>query len=219
MDKILIHGASWGSTLGLAYGEAYPENVSGMVLSGIFIATESETEHFYGKGVRKYFPEVVAKVDAMAPPDASVSRGEQVLKLLRSEDPEVRCETAEAWARYETKIALLECSDERLMTMFYDWDPYAYALIENHYLSRACFLEEGQLFRDVDRIKDIPITIVNGRYDVICPPITAYRLHQLLPQSKLVIVEAAGHSIPAEVTVQAIKDVAAQAADRAATTN
>ena len=133
-----------------------------------------------------------------------------MLKLLRSENPDVRRETAEAWARYETKIALLECSDERLTTMFDDWDPYAYALIENHYLSQGCFLEEGQLFRDAGRLEDIPITLLNGRYDVICPPITAYRLHQLLPHSKLVIVESAGHSVPARVIVQAVKDVAAQ---------
>lgn len=194
LDKILIAGGSWGSTLGLAYGETYPENVSGMVLKGIWMATQAETDHFYGDGVRQYFPEVVAKVEEMIPPDPLRPPAEQLLELLRSEDPEVRRETAQAWDRYETTVAFLQCTPEQLAALE-DWDPHAYALIESHYLAHGCFPEEGQLWRDVDRLKDIPITLVNGRYDVICPPITAYRLHERLPNSKLVIVERAGHAL------------------------
>jgi proline iminopeptidase len=194
LGRIVVTGRSWGSTLGLAYGEAYPQNVSGMVLTGIWMATQAETDHFYGDGVRLYFPEAVAKVEEVIPPDASRPSAKQLLELLRSGDPEVRRKTAQAWDRYETTVAFLRCPQEQLEALE-DWDPYAYALIENHYLAHGCFLEEGQLWRDVDRLKDIPITLVNGRYDVICPPITAYRLHERLPNSKLDIVEQAGHAL------------------------
>jgi proline iminopeptidase len=201
LGKILVAGGSWGSTLGLAYAEAYPQHVAGMALDGIWMATKAETDHFYGQGVRKYFPEVVEKVEEMIPPDPSRPLAEQVLERLRSEDSAVRRETSQAWARYEMTIAFLECPQERLAGLK-NWDAYAYALIENHYLANGCFLEEGQLWRDVDRLKDIPIILVNGRYDVICPPITAYRLHKRLPKSKLIIVERAGHALWEDGTYQ-----------------
>jgi proline iminopeptidase len=91
-------------------------------------------------------------------------------------------------------VAYLRCPQEQLAAIE-DWDAYAYAPIENHCLANGCFLEEGRLWRDVDRLKEIPITLVNGRYDVICPPITAYRLHKRLPNSRLVILEHAAHVV------------------------
>jgi proline iminopeptidase len=91
-----------------------------------------------------------------------------------------------------------------------DWDAYAYALIENHYLAHGCFLEEGQLLRDLDRIKDVPMTLVNGRYDVICPPVTAYRLHERLPNSKLIIVERAGHALWEDGTYRSYLEAVAE---------
>jgi proline iminopeptidase len=114
---------------------------------------------------------------------------------MQSEDPTTRRAAVESWAKYEIKVSRLHFTDEELVDPFGDWNPLAFSLIENHYMANRCFLEEEQLLRDAGRIKGIPVTLVNGRYDVVCPPITAYRLHKRLPGSKLVIVESAGHSV------------------------
>ncbi len=148
LGKVLLFGGSWGSTLALAYAETYPQNVSGMVLRGVFTATR-----------QKY---------------------------------------ALAWAKYEIKMAILQIPDKVVDDIFKEWNPYDFALLENFYMANNCFLKEGQLLNNADKLKDIPMTIVNGRYDVICPPITAFKLHKKLPHSKLIIVERAGHSANAE---------------------
>lgn len=193
-DKILLVGGSWGSTLALAYAEAHPDRVAGMVLRGIYLGTPEEMESFYGHGVAAYFPEVSERLWSQVPEMPGKTRPQRLLALLDGPDPEVRKKIAKAWAAYEFKVAFLERSDADVEAEFATMDPSAFSRIENHYMARDCFLEPDQLLRDAHRIKDIPAVIINGRYDVICPPKTAYKLHQALPKSQLWIVEAAGHS-------------------------
>lgn len=193
-EKILILGGSWGSTLALAYAEAHPERVSGMVLRGIYLGTREEMEHFYGHGVAAYFPEVSERLWSQVPEMPGKTPPQRLLALLESPDPAVRQRIARAWAAYETKVAYLRRSDEEVEAGFKDWDPTAFSRIENHYMANDCFLEPDQLLKNVDRIKEIPVVIVNGRYDVICPPKTAWKLHKALPKSQLWIVDAAGHA-------------------------
>lgn len=193
-EKILIVGGSWGSTLALAYAETHPERVSGLVLRGIYLGTREEMEHFYGHGVATYFPEVSERLWSQVPEMPGKTPPQRLLALLESPDPAVRQRIAKAWAAYETKVAFLRRSDEEVEAGFKDWDPTAFSRIENHYLANDCFLEPDQLLKNVDRIKDIPTIIVNGRYDVICPPKTAWKLHKALPKSQLWIIDAAGHA-------------------------
>jgi proline iminopeptidase len=193
-DKILIVGGSWGSTLALAYAEAHPERVAGLVLRGIYLGTREEMEHFYGQGVATYFPEVSERLWSQVPEMPGKTRPQRLLAQLESPDPEVRKRIAKAWAAYETKVAFLQRSDAEVEAEFATWDPTAFSRIENHYMANDCFLEPGQLLRDARKIQDIPVFIINGRYDVICPPKTAYRLHKELPKSQLWIIEAAGHA-------------------------
>jgi proline iminopeptidase len=193
-EKILIVGGSWGSTLALAYAEAHPERVAGMVLRGIYLGTREEMEAFYGHGVAAYFPEVSERLWSQVPEMPGKTPPQRLLAMLESPDPEVRKKIARAWAAYETKVAFLERSDEEVETEFATWDPTAFSRIENHYMAQDCFLEPNQLLRDVHKIKDVPVILINGRYDVICPPKTAYKLHRALPKSQLWIVEVAGHA-------------------------
>ncbi len=193
LQKIIIFGGSWGSTLGLAYAETYPDNVGGMVLRGIFLATQEELDHFYHGGVRKFFPDVYDQMLAALPDPDTRPLPEYFLSLVQSGNPAERAEYSRVWARYEYKIAGLEIPDELIDLEFQHFDPYPFALLENYYMANDCFLKEGQLLQNTDKISRIPIIIVNGRYDMICPPVTAYRLHRKLPGSKLVIVESAGH--------------------------
>jgi proline iminopeptidase len=194
LGPVILFGGSWGSTLALAYGETYPQNVKGMILRGIFTASKREIDHFYHGGTALFFPEPYQKLTALVENPGEQNLPAQLLEKLQSEDPAVREKYARAWTRYESKVASLETPDFIIDYILARWNPYAFSLLENHYMVNNCFLEEGQLLQNADKLKDIPIILVNGRYDVICPPITAYRLHQKLPKSKLIIVEKAGHS-------------------------
>lgn len=193
LDKITLFGGSWGATLGFAYAETYPENVRGMVLRGIFTATKEEIDHFYHGGVSKFFPETYEKFISSLPDPNKQPLPEYLLTLVQSEDSSDRAKYSRAWAEYEIKLASLEFPDEAMDHIFREFDPHAFALLENYYMANDCFLEEGQLLRDAYKISDIPLVLVNGRYDMICPPITAYRLHRKLPKSKLIIAESSGH--------------------------
>jgi len=195
IEKMILLGGSWGSTLALSYAEKYPERVSGLILRGVYLGTKEEMERFYTHGVAEYFPEVSERLWSQVPELPGKTPPQRILAALESPDEATRKRVAKAWAAYETKVAFLRRSDEEVEKAFADgWDPTAFSRIENHYMAKDCFLEEGQLLRDAGKLKDIPTIIVNGRYDVICPPQTAYRLHKALPKSKLWIIEAAGHS-------------------------
>jgi proline iminopeptidase len=194
LGKIILFGGSWGSTLGLAYGETYPENVSGMVLRGIFTATQEEIDHFYRGGVCPFFPETYEKLKQALGEEPSP---QAVLKLVQSKEPDKRLSYGKAWTVYELKLSALKISDGYIKHFVDSKDKaeavVSLALIENYYMANGCFLKEGQLLQDAYKIKDIPIILVNGRYDMICPPVNAYQLHRRLSNSKLIIVEGSGH--------------------------
>jgi proline iminopeptidase len=194
LGPVILFGGSWGTTLALAYGETYPQNVKGMILRGIFTASKREIDHYYHGGTALFFPEAYEKLTALVEHPGQQDLPAQLLEKLQSEDPAVREKYARAWARYESKVAFLEVPDQAIEFFLKKWNPYAFALLESHYMANNCFLQESQLLQNIDKLQDIPIILINGRYDVICPPITAYRLHHKLPQSKLIIVEKAGHS-------------------------
>ncbi len=196
IDKFIVLGGSWGSTLALAYAEAHPEHVSGLILRGVFLATQAEIDSSYvDEGyAAAFFPEVTAKFWAQMPEIPGQTRPQRVLSLLESPDEQVRTQAARAWAQYEFTLAYLTANDEELQKDLDANDPYALSHIENHYMAHGCFLEEGQLLRDAGKLKDIPTILVNGRYDMLCPPKYAWLLHQALPQSQLWIIDQAGHA-------------------------
>jgi proline iminopeptidase len=194
LGKVQIFGGSWGSTLGVAYAETYPDSVSSLVLRGVCLGSRAEIDHFYHGGAARNFPDAFARLQAVLPEPERLNYPQQLLTLLQGADATVRQRAARAWATYETKLAYLEKSDAEVEADFKDWDPIDFSLIENFYMTHGCFLTEGQLLQNAARLAGIPTVIVEGRYDVICPPITAWKLHRALPKSRLVIVEQAGHS-------------------------
>jgi proline iminopeptidase len=194
LGPVLVFGGSWGSTLALAYGETYPQNVNGMILRGIFTATKREIDHFYHGGTALYFPENYQRLTALVEEPGKPNLPAQLLEKLQSKDPAVRERYARAWDRYESKIAHLEIPDLDIDVRIKKWNPMAFALLENYYMANGCFFKEGQLLDQVDKLKNFPIIMVNGRYDMLCPPLTAYRLQEKLPKSRLFIIERAGHS-------------------------
>ncbi|MEK6643961.1 MAG: prolyl aminopeptidase [Planctomycetota bacterium] len=204
LGRVQLFGGSWGSTLALAYAERYPENVHSLVLRGIFTAMKDEIDHFYHGGTGVYFPEVYEKLKAIIPQPETKNYPKQLLDLIRGKDEAKGKEAARVWAAYETKCAGIGITDAEVENILKGWDPHSFSLIENYYMANNCFLDEGQLLRESGRLSGIPTAIVHGRYDVICPPSTAYRLHKALPQSRLIWVEAAGHSGGAPPVVSAL---------------
>ncbi len=194
LDKIILFGGSWGATLGLAYAEKHPDNVSGLVLRGVFTATTSEIDHFYHGGVRKFFPEMYESFIASFPDSSRRPLPGYLFNLITSTTGDERKKYIDAWARYEIKISVLEISDRAVDSILVEYaNAAAFSLLENHYMANNCFLEEGQLLENAGVLEGTPVVIVNGRYDVITPPVTAYRLHRRLPGSRLVIAERSGH--------------------------
>jgi len=199
LGRIILFGGSWGSTLALAYAETYPDNVSGMVLRGIFLATEDEIDHYYRGGVRYFFPEVYEEFEDALADQGKEASPQALIELIQSDVPEIRKKFSIAWVKYESDIASIEATKNNIESLWKTSEIWRNLIVnmgvlENYYMANDCFLEEGQLLDNADRIRDIPVTIVNGRYDMICPPVAAYRLHGELPGSKLVIAEMAGHS-------------------------
>jgi len=194
LGKVILFGGSWGSTLALAYAETYPQYVSGIILRGVFAASKEEIDHFYHGATATYFPENFELLVNHIDHPEQKNYPAQLLTKIQSSDSVISQETAKAWARYEGKIAFLNMPDQRLEMVLQHWPFYAFSLIENYYMANQCFFEQGQLLNNADRLINIPTIIINGRYDVICPPITAYKLHKKLPKSKLWIIEGAGHS-------------------------
>jgi len=196
VDKIILFGGSWGSTLALAYAEKYPNKVNGIVLRGVFLATKSEIDHFYHGGVRKFFPEIYDDFINSLPQGNNGKIPAQLFELINTDDKDQQKKYARVWARYELQIASLQVEErtrEEWDKIFNSFNPIAFSLLENYYMKNKCFLETNQLLKNANRIGSTRVIIVNGRYDAICPPITAYKLHNKLQNSELVIAEESGH--------------------------
>jgi proline iminopeptidase len=194
IDRWLLFGGSWGSTLALAYAETHPARVLGMVLRGIFLCRPQEIHWFYQQGASRLFPDYWDDFLAPVPPDRRNDLVAAYRELLTGADELRRMAAAKAWSAWEARTATL-LPDPGLVDHF--TEPHAalsLARIENHYFTHQAFLEPDQLVRDAGRLAGIPGVIVHGRYDVICPLENAWQLHQAWPGSALRIVPDAGHA-------------------------
>ncbi|MGK5021077.1 prolyl aminopeptidase [Janthinobacterium sp. LB2P10] len=189
IDQWLVFGGSWGSTLALAYGQAHPEACLGFVLRGIFLCTQAEIDWFI-EGVRWFYPELY---DAFAAPIPIEERGDLLaayVKRILSSDPAVYWPAARAWSRFEGRRVYLMPQPEEAPNDALD---LGVGRLESHYMANLGFFEEDQLIRNMARIAHLPAVIVQGRYDAICPPLSAYRLQQAWPGAQLEMIPDAGH--------------------------
>jgi len=193
IDQWLVFGGSWGSTLALAYAQAHAQRCRALVLRGVFLCTAQEIDWFL-HGMGWFFPQAQAALRAEL--DAT-EQGELLQaygRRLFGDDPVRRLHAARAWNRYESSCLHLLPQPDEPQDADADAHALAVARLEAHYFLHAGFLAPQQLLRDMDRLQGIPATIVQGRYDVICPPATAWRLQQAWPRCRLQIVDDAGHS-------------------------
>ncbi len=205
IERWQVFGGSWGSTLALAYAETHPERVSELVLRGIFLLRRSELEWFYQHGASELFPDAWEQFLRPIPP---VERGDLISayhRRLTGEDPELRLAAARAWSVWEASTSFLRPDPEHIESAAQEDFALSFARIECHYFVHGGFFDEdGQLLRDVGRIRHIPAVIVQGRYDVVCPMRSAHDLARAWPEAELVVVEDAGHSAFEPGTVDAL---------------
>lgn len=194
VEQWLVFGGSWGSALALAYAETHPGQVSELVLRGIFTVRPSELDWYYQFGASEVHPE---KWEAFLAPIPEAERGDMraaYRKRLTGTDEAAQLEAAKAWTLWEGRTLTL-LPDPNFTSGFEN--PHfalAFARIENHYFVHNGWLEEDQLIRDAGKLRGIPGTIVQGRYDMACPTRTAYELHKAWPEAEFHLIEGAGHA-------------------------
>lgn len=193
IDKWIVFGGSWGSTLALAYATAHPDRVLGLVLRGIFLCRRSEIDWFL-YGMRTIYPEAWRKFCEGVPP---AERGDLLgayYKRLTDPDPAVHMPAARSWSLYEGACSTLLPSPETVASFGEDRKALGLARIEAHYFTHHVYGAENDLVRRIDRIRQIPTVIVQGRYDMVCPIVTADELARAWPEARYTIVPDAGHS-------------------------
>src|SRR5882724_1721299 len=195
IERWLVFGGSWGSTLALAYAEANPERVSEIVLRGIFLLRYAEIRWFYQHGASEIFPDAWEAYRDAIPLDERDDFLSAYHKRLVGSDQRAALAAARAWSVWEASASFLYSNGENIKKWSEDQFALAVARIECHYFVNRGFLRsEGQLLDDVARIRHIPATIVQGRYDIVCPATSAWDLHRAWPEAELAIVPDAGHS-------------------------
>tara|TARA_Y100000052_G_scaffold27554_1_gene36231 strand:+ start:12459 stop:13343 length:885 start_codon:yes stop_codon:yes gene_type:complete len=195
IEKWLVFGGSWGSTLALAYAETHPERVSGLLLRGIFLLTEAEIRWFYQEGASRIFPDAYDRYIAPIPESERGDLLNAFHRRLMSDDKEARLEAARAWACWEGETLSIRGPSVRPPRFDDEGFVDAFARIECHYFHNGGFFEkDGWLLDQAHVLKNIPGVIVHGRYDVVTPLSSAWALHKAWPKSRLEIIPDAGHS-------------------------
>lgn len=196
IEKWVVFGGSWGSSLSLAYSETHPERCAGLILRGIFMLRQKELGWFYQEGASYIFPDAWEEYLKPIPIEEREDLLTAYYQRLTSPDPQFRLEAARAWSIWEGSTSTL-FSDQNLLQKFgEDRFAEAFARIECHYFINKGFFEpEDQLLLNVDRIRHIPAAIVQGRYDVVCPMVSAWELHRAWPEAEFIVVPDAGHSM------------------------
>lgn len=196
IDKWVVFGGSWGSTLSLAYSQTHPDSCKGLILRGIFLVRKKELDWFYQEGASNIFPDRWESFLEPIPVEKRDNLMQAYYEILTGEDHSKKIEAAKAWSTWEgSTVRLLQ--DENFISDFSD-DKFAeaFARIECHYFMNNCWFDsDNHLIENMHKIKHIPGVIIHGRYDIVCPVIQAWDLHKAWPEADLHIIPDAGHSI------------------------
>ncbi|MBV8855121.1 MAG: prolyl aminopeptidase, partial [Sinobacteraceae bacterium] len=190
IDRWHVFGGSWGSTLALAYAEEYPQRCLSLTLRGIFLLRQVEIDWFL-HGIRQFAPRAWRAFTESLPPQLRRDVRDGYWQLLTDPDPQIRQNAAHAWASFEAHCVSLRASAPGQANLA---NALRLATLEVHYMRNNRFAPDDLLLQRAVRLAGIPCAIVQGRYDLLCPPITAVALHEALPGSELHIIDDAGHS-------------------------
>jgi proline iminopeptidase len=195
ITKWMVFGGSWGSTLALAYSQSHPSSVSEIVIRGIFMLQQHELDWFYQEGASKLFPDEWQKFIDVIEDSKRGNLMKAYNEIFNGSDEKARLSAAVAWSRWEASTSKLVKNDSLMNEFSNPHFALAFALIENHYFMNKGFLEhEKQLLDGIEKIRNIPAVIVQGRYDVVCPMETAYEVSKRWPEASFEIAQNSGHS-------------------------
>lgn len=214
IDKWVLFGGSWGSTLSLAYAQTHPDRVSALILRGIFLCRQQELQWFYQQGASRMFPDFWQDYVAPIPVDERGDMLQAFYKRLTGPDQIAQMHAAKAWSTWEGRTATLRPNPQVVERFSEAHRALSIARIECHYFVNNAFLEPNQLLNNMPNIAHLPGIIVHGRYDVICPLENAWELHQAWPNSELQIIRDAGHAASEVGTTDALVRAADQIAHR-----
>lgn len=204
IDRWVLFGGSWGSTLSLVYAQTHPDRVLGLIVRGIFLCRAKEIDWFYQNGADRLFPDYWQDFLAPIPENERDNLLKAYSKRLTGENEIARMNAAKAWSIWEGRTATLR-QNKNVIDHFGDaHTALSLARIECHYFMNNSFLEENQILNNAAKLQNIPGVIVQGRYDVICPLESAWDLHQVWPKAELKIIADAGHSAAEPGTVDAL---------------
>ena len=193
--KWMVFGGSWGSTLALAYSQSHPSSVSEIVIRGIFMLQQHELDWFYQEGASKLFPDEWQKFIDVIEDSKRGNLMKAYNEIFNGSDEKAKLSAAVAWSRWEASTSKLVKNDSLMDEFSNPHFALAFALIENHYFMNKGFLEhEKQLLDGIEKIRNIPAVIVQGRYDVVCPMETAYEVSKRWPEASFEIAQNSGHS-------------------------
>ncbi|XP_002975758.2 proline iminopeptidase [Selaginella moellendorffii] len=195
INKWLVFGGSWGSTLALAYSESHPEQVAGIVVRGIFMLRKKEIDWFYQYGCSAIFPDAWEAYRDFIPEEERNDFVGAYHRRLNDDNINVQLAASKAWTNWELATSYLLPNEDSLKRGEDDRFSLAFARIENHYfVNKGFFPSDSFLLDNVDKIRHIPAVIVQGRYDVICPMMSAWDLHKAWPEANFKVISNAGHS-------------------------
>ncbi len=194
IERWLVFGGSWGATLSLIYAITHPTRVEHLILRGVFLMTSAELDWFYGGGAGKFWPDIWERFTEVIPDDEQENLVAAYHKRLFSDDHALETKYARVWSSWENTLASI--NNDGMGGESPAEYARAFARIENHYFTNGGFLDsDGWILKNIGAIQSIAGTIVQGRYDMICPPSAAYRLHSKWESSRIVIVPRAGHAL------------------------
>jgi proline iminopeptidase len=192
----VVFGGSWGSTLSLAYSQTHPDRCKGLILRGIFMLRQKEIRWFYQEGASYIFPDAWEEYVKPIPINERDDMLTAYYQRLTSPDAQIRLEAARAWSIWEGSTSRLFPDLDLKQRFGIDAFAEAFARIECHYFINKGFIDpEDKLLLNIDRIRKIPAVIVQGRYDVVCPMMSAWELHRAWPEAEFIVVADAGHSM------------------------
>lgn len=207
VEQWYVFGGSWGSTLSLAYAVTHPDRAAGLILRGIFLTRRKELLWFYQYGASEIFPDYWERYRDEIPEEERGDMMTAYYKRLTSDDKETRLSAARAWSVWEGSTSKLYPDKDLMEHWEGEEEALALARIECHYfMNNSFFPSENYLLENVDKIRHVPTVIVQGRYDVVCPAVSAWELHQAFPEADLRIIPDAGHSVSEKGIAAALVD-------------
>jgi proline iminopeptidase len=194
IERWVLFGGSFGATLSLLYAQQYPEQVSGLILRGVFLGRQQDLDWLYRQGASRFFPEEWQRFLAPIKPAKDADIIERYYQILQGDNELGRVSAAKAWSRWEAANSNFRPSKSSQDYYMSTHVALAMARISSHFFRNQCFLEANQIIDNAEKISDIPGYIVHGRYDMVCPPDQAYTLAQHWPLAELDIIREGGHS-------------------------